>query len=254
MMSDLVVAWFSCGVPSAVAAKLAIERHKNVMVVNTPVAEEHIDNNRFLADCEKWFGQKVILATNPKYKFSSCDEVWRKRRFMSGIHGAPCTKELKKEARYEFEKQHDIAYHLLGFTADEKNRADRFKLTERANTITPLIDDNLTREDCAAIISDAGITIPEMYKLGYPNNNCIGCVKATSPTYWNKVRETHPEVFKERSELSKELGVRLVRVRGERIFLDELKETDRGKPLKSLKFDCGLFCEEYQEEPQKERG
>ena len=132
-MSDLVVAWFSCGVPSAVAAKLAIERHKNVMVVNTPVAEEHIDNNRFLADCEKWFGQKVILATNPKYKFSSCDEVWRKRRFMSGIHGAPCTKELKKEARYEFEKQHDIAYHLLGFTADEKNRADRFKLYHATN-------------------------------------------------------------------------------------------------------------------------
>ena len=50
------------------------------------------------------------------------------------------------------------------------------------------------------MIIKAGITPPAIYALGYPNANCIGCVKAASPTYWNLVRKTHPEVFEERAE------------------------------------------------------
>jgi hypothetical protein len=86
-----------------------------------------------------------------------------------------------------------------------------------------------------------------MYREGFPNNNCIGCVKATSPTYWNHVRKLYPDIFLDRAKLSRELGVRLARVKGKRIFLDELKPTDKGRALKSLNFDCGLFCEEYTE-------
>jgi len=40
-----------------------------------------------------------------------------------------------------------------------------------------LIDNDLSKENCLAIIDRAGIEIPMMYKLGYNNNNCIGCVK-----------------------------------------------------------------------------
>jgi hypothetical protein len=36
----------------------------------------------------------------------------------------------------------------------------------------------------------------------------------------------------------------LVRVSGERRFLDELQPTDIGKPMKSMDIECGIFCEE----------
>jgi hypothetical protein len=163
---------------------------------------------------------------------------------MSGPLGAPCTIELKKRARQYWETTNPCDWHVLGFTAEEKTRYDRFILTERPNVIPVLISLNITKQDCVDILQTAGITLPRVYALGYPNANCIGCVKATSPTYWNLVRQKHPEVFERRATQSRQLGARLVRVRNERIFLDELDPTEKGRPLKSMTIDCGIFCEE----------
>ena len=102
---------------------------------------------------------------------------------MSGVAGAPCTLELKKVARQQWEQEHNPDYHVLGFTLDEKKRHDRFVLTERSNVIPILIDNKITKDDCYAILQSEGIDLPNIYKRGYPNANCIGCVKATSPTY-----------------------------------------------------------------------
>lgn len=74
--------------------------------------------------------------------------------------------------------------------------------------------------------------------------NCIGCVKATSPTYWNLVRRTRPEVFAARAEQSRRLGARLARHKGKRIFLDELPADAVGRSLKTMTVECGVFCEE----------
>lgn len=87
------------------------------------------------------------------------------------------------------------------------------------------------------------IKLPIVYDLGLPNANCLGCVKATSPTYWNLIRKLFPDVFKFMAEFSREYGVMLVRVKGKRIFLDELKITDTGNKIKS--WECGIFCDKY---------
>ena len=39
-----------------------------------------------------------------------------------------------------------------------------------------------------------------MYKLGYNNNNCIGCVKG-GQAYWNKIRIDFPETFNKMAKL-----------------------------------------------------
>ena len=161
------------------------------------------DNLRFLADVESWLGVKIETALNPKYEDCSAVSVWDARKFMSGPKGAPCTIELKKEARYQWEKENKPDYHVLGFTADERARFNRFVKTERENVLPVLIDAGLTKQDCFHMIADAGIKPPRIYSLGYPNANCIGCVKATSPTYWNLVRDKHPEVFASRAEQSR---------------------------------------------------
>jgi hypothetical protein len=239
-----IAVWFSCGAASAVAAKRTIEKYgetHNILIVNNPVKEEHPDNARFLKDVEKWLGLPIHSASNSDFPSNSAVEVWEKKKYMSGLKGAPCTVWLKKEARYRFESTHKIDWHVLGFTVEEKHRSDRFMKLERGNVIQVLIDDELTKSDCFDILLDAGIDLPMIYYLGYPNANCIGCVKATSPTYWNHVRRMHPEVFQERAIQSRRLGVRLVRYKGKRIYLDELPEDAKGQKMKS--YECGIFCD-----------
>ena len=238
--------WFSCGAASAVAAKKAIELYGDrcvIRVVNSYVKEEDADNRRFLRDVEKWLGVPIESAVNSKYPACSAVEVWDKRKYMSGTKGAPCTGELKKEARYQWEAKNKADWLVLGFTAEEKARYDLFVKTERENVLPILIDAGITKADCFRILSEAGIEPPMIYKLGYPNANCIGCVKATSPTYWNHVRKMHPDVFQNRAEQSRRIGARLVRVKGKRKFLDELLPTDIGRPMKNMNFECGVFCE-----------
>ncbi len=241
----MIAVWFSCGVASAVAAKFTIDRYNReheIRIVNIPVAEEDSDNLRFKLDVEKWLGVPIETITHSKWPKSSAREIWEHGRFMSNRFGAECTRTLKKGARYEWEKIHKPDFHVLGFTADERARAERFKLTECENHLPVLVDAGQDKRACFEMIKAAGIKRPRIYDLGYPNANCIGCVKATSPTYWNLVREKHPEVFADRAKQSREIGARLVRVKNERIFLDELKVTDKGRKMKN--FDCGVFCEE----------
>lgn len=244
---DTVVVWFSHGAASAIAWQETLRVYGdrcNVVAVNNPVAEEDEDNLRFGKDVAEWLGRELIEWVNPKFPNASCLEVWDWAKAMSFPHGAPCTRELKKLARLDYEKKHSVDWHVLGFTADEKHRYDRFVMTERANVLPVLIDANLSKQDCMDRLLNAGIQPPRVYGEGYPNANCIGCVKATSPTYWNLVRRTRPEVFNSRSEQSRRLGVRLVRWKGERIFLDELPEHAEGAPLKTMQVECGIFCEE----------
>jgi 3'-phosphoadenosine 5'-phosphosulfate sulfotransferase (PAPS reductase)/FAD synthetase len=243
----MIVVWFSCGAASAVAAKLTLGLYpdRDVRIVNNPIIEEDLDNERFLRDVEAWLGVKVTRAVNSKYPSGSAREVWEKRQFMSGIHGAPCTLELKKAARQQYERENKVNFHVLGFTADERARHDRFVLTERDNVLPVLIDAGMTKQDCVNYLHRAGIELPEIYSKGFPNANCVGCVKATSPTYWNLVRREYPEVFADRAEQSQRLGVRLARHNNVRVFLSDLPATAVGRPLRTHDIpDCGIFCEE----------
>lgn len=240
----MIAVWFSCGAASAVAAKLTLEKYSDVRIVNNPVIEEDEDNDRFLRDVEKWLNVTIERAVNSKYPRCSARDVWQHRSFMSGPLGAPCTVELKKRARQEWEETNKADWHVLGFTVDERDRYNRFTLTERDNVLPVLIDAGLTKQDCLDMLLDAGIQPPRIYGKGFPNANCIGCVKATSPTYWSLVRKEYPDVYADRAAQSRQLGARLVRYKGKRMFLDELPEGAIGRPLKNMQIDCGIFCEE----------
>jgi len=250
---DTIAVWFSNGAASAVALQETLLRYGNIAIIraiNNPVIEEDADNIRFQNDVEKWLGIKIETAVNSKYPACSAVEVWEKRQYMSGNKGAPCTGELKKEARYEWEIKNHFDFLVLGFTAEELKRHNDFVFGERDNILPVLIEKGITKQDCYDRVRAAGIRLPALYSegsrfgSGYPNANCIGCVKATSPTYWNHVRETRPEVFKERAEQSRRIGARLVRYKGKRIFLDELPPDARGRSMKTMKIECGSFCEE----------
>lgn len=241
-----IAVWFSCGAASAVAALKTLEKYSGqytVRIVNNPVIEEDEDNIRFKYDIEKLLGVKIETAINKNYPKCSAVDVWERSQFMSAPHGAPCTTQLKKEARRQWEQANNPMHHVLGFTADEADRHEDFVASEK-DILPVLIDAGLTKTDCFKLIAREGIERPRMYDLGYPNANCIGCSKATSPTYLNHVRKVHPIIFRERAEQSRALGAKLVRVNDERIFLDQLDPNAQGRPMKNMDFECGVFCEE----------
>lgn len=244
---DTIVVWFSSGAASAIAWEQTILKYGHrckVVAVNNPIKEEDEDNLRFAADVAKWLNSDICFWRHPDFPEASAVDVWEKRKFMSSPYGAPCTLILKKQARQDYESKHQCDWHVLGFTADEQKRYDRFVMTERSNILPVLIDAGLDKQACMDRLVAAGISPPRVYLEGYPNANCIGCVKATSPTYWNLVRETRPEIFKERAEQSRRLGAKLTRHKGKRLFLDELPADAKGHSLKSMNIECGIFCEE----------
>ncbi len=160
-------------------------------------------------------------------------------------NGCTLHKILKKNARQEWEKNNNSDYLVLGFTYDEHKRAERFMLTERSNLLPVLIEREITKQDCFDMLLNKGLKLPQIYKHGFPNANCIGCVKATSPTYWNLVRKEFPKVFDDRAEQSYRIGTKLVRVNGKRMFLKDLPPDAKGKDLKNYHIECGIFCEEF---------
>jgi hypothetical protein len=211
-----LIGWFSCGAASAVAVKLT-----GAEPVYCETGAEHPDNERFLADCEQWFGRKVTRLHSQEY----CDtwDVWEKTRWLAGIDGARCTIELKVVPRLAFQHPNDV--HVFGYTVDraDNDRANRLRTHYPELKIeTPLIDRGLDKAACIAMVERAGINPPPMYALGFHNNNCIPCGKATSPDYWALVRKHFPDKFERMAKLSRELQVRLCRIDGERRFIDEI--------------------------------
>jgi len=90
------------------------------------------------------------------------------------------------------------------------------------------------------MIERAGIKPPPMYALGFQNNNCIPCVKATSPAYWALIRQHFPQQFDRMAKLSRNLSVRLCRIANERRFIDEIPDDqDTTSPIVP---SCDFLC------------
>ena len=234
------VSWFSCGAASAVASELMLQKYKNdcVVVYCDTMATEHPDNARFFGDVEKWLGTTIQVIRSEKYQ--DVDDVFVRTRYMAGVLGARCTTELKKLPRYKFQLPDDV--HTFGFTRDENKRIEAFEANNPELLVDWVLRDaDISKDGCYDRLKEVGIAMPVMYTLGYDNNNCLGCVKATSARYWNRIRRDFPEVFLRRIQQSRELGVRLTRYKGERVFLDELPEDYMPvEPKEDL--SCGPEC------------
>jgi hypothetical protein len=245
-----IVCQFSCGAASAVATKLILAEFgatREILIVNAFIQEEHEDNRRFLADCEKWFGREITVLRDEKYGASTL-EVFRRKRYLKGLRGAPCSKQLKRDLLDSFRQPDDAI--VLGYTVEEQNRYDDF--IDRNNGIdlmVPLIERGLTKSDCLGMLERAGIEMPVMYRLGYDNANCIGCVKG-GLGYWNKIRRDFPERFEEIAVIEETIGpsAYLFRDRdtNERFSLRQLDPSAgrHDEPLPA----CSFFCEIAEQE------
>ena len=240
-----IICRFSCGAASAVATKLTLRKYdrSRIEITYSDPGSEHPDNKRFLADCQRWFNHPISTLKSDKYEDTWA--VWEDVRFITSRKGAPCTGILKREPTYASSRPDDIL--VLGYTAEEEERVEEFRKQNFDVALeTPLIEAGLKKSDCYAMVERAGIELPAMYRLGYHNNNCIGCPKG-GMGYWNKIRKDFPDVFDRMAALQRKLGpgsafFREGREKGaKRIMLDELAP-DRGNHDTEPKIDCSLFC------------
>lgn len=249
-----IVSQFSCGAASAVATKLALAKYgqtHDVQIINAFLKEEHEDNRRFAADCERWFGRAITVLRDEKYG-ASVVQVFKQRQYMMGPKGAPCSRALKRDLLNKWSKPGDIM--VFGYTAEEEDRLEDWReRNPELQVIAPLIDAGLGKEDCKAMVERAGLVLPILYRMGYDNANCIGCVKG-GEGYWRAIREDFPEYFEAICLLQDEIGPGswFLRYRSgprkdERFPLRDLPlgPAVRNEGLPSCSFFCEMAEQEY---------
>ena len=236
----MIVSWFSAGVSSAVATKLANPDR----IIYIHIDDQHPDTLRFVKDCEAWFGKPVEILQSP---YKCVENACRLRGYIRQAKGVTrCTEYLKKQVRKKWEYENPGRHtYVWGYDGTECHRADNIQMAmPNFNHIFPILD--RTKAEVHGLLDAAGIRRPAMYDLGYQNNNCVGCVKG-GMGYWNKIRVDFPEVFSARVRLERDLNSRCLK----ECFLDEL-DPQRGRHEGPIVPDCGIFCEIQEARPAPE--
>ena len=236
MIDQITVAWFSAGVSSAVATKLMIEQIDKIIYQH--IDDMEADTMRFVRDCEAWFGKPIEIRQSP---YKSVENACLGMAYLNGVRGAACTRVLKRRDRQIWESRNRFFCnfrYVWGMDVGESDRAERLCENMREDQhVFPLIERGLTKTDAHGILSEAGIARPRMYDLGFPNNNCVGCLKG-GMGYWNLIRKVFPEVFASRAALERRVGGSCING----VYLDEL-DPDAGRDCKIIVPECGAMCE-----------
>lgn len=204
-----VLSWWSGGITSAVCCKICIDLFgiDNVSFVFMDTKNEDEDTYRFKEDCEKWYGKEIETITRIGDKYNSIEEIWYKYESLNVAHGAICSSELKRDLRIQYQKEYEFRFQAFGFDINESKRAlSMAKNYPDANPVFPLLFHAYTKKDCIRIVEEAGIEVPNMYKLGFNNNNCFetGCVQG-GIGYWQKMQREFPDKFEKMAQIEHEL-------------------------------------------------
>lgn len=168
---------------------------------------------------------------------------------MKGPRGAPCTRLLKRAPLDKWSQPGDVI--VLGFTAEEAGRFEDFQERNPDRPArAPLIERGLGKEDCKAMVERAGIVLPLMYRMGYDNANCLGCVKG-GEGYFRAIREDFPAEFDALADVQESIGpgafLHRNRETGERYSLRDIPAgpARRNEALPACSFFCELAEQEY---------
>lgn len=204
-----IIGWWSGGVTSAVACKIAIDLYglENVDIIMMDTKNEDEDTYRFLNQCAKWFGKEISIITALGEEYRNIQDIWLKYNSLNVANGAICSSVAKRDLRLQWEKENKWDYQVFGFDIDETKRAKSMTLNyPGTKAIYPLLLHGLSKKMCIDILTEAGIEIPRTYKYGFHNNNCFktGCVQG-GIGYWQKMKRDFPEKFDKMAEMEHKL-------------------------------------------------
>lgn len=242
-MSDKIICWWSGGITSAVACKVAIDLFgkDRCRVIMIDTCNEHEDTYRFKDDCAKWYGIPIEVITAIGSKYQNIQDVWRKYESLNTANGAVCSSDLKRAVRKQWQKTNEYQHQVFGFEFDKKEFNRAKSLSEyypEANGIYPLLMVGYDKDKCIEVVQNAGIEIPVVYKLGFRNNNCFntGCVQG-GIGYWQKMKRDFPDKFDAMARMEHEL----TNEKGQPVTM--LK--DQGKDAKRLVQETGVKWKQF---------
>lgn len=211
MKNNKIICWWSGGITSAVACKLAIDLYgrDNCEVIFIDTMNEHDDTYRFMDDCSSWYGLKIKTITELGKKYTSIEHVWYSFNSLNTANGAICSSTLKKKARERWQKTNDFKHQVFGFEFEtrEFKRAQSLSVNyPECKPIFPLIMYGMTKQDCVDYANKHEIKVPEAYKLGLNNNNCLktGCVQG-GIGYWQLMHKIMPDQYEKMAKVEHDL-------------------------------------------------
>ncbi len=199
-MNDTVICWWSGGITSAVACKLAIDLFgvDRCKIIFIDTKNEDDDTYRFKTDCERLYDCKIETLTAIGNKYDNIQDVWNSFLSLNVATGAICSSELKRQVRIDYQRKNpDYAHQVFGFDIKEGKRAYNIKKNYPATKpIFPLMMYGIDKNQCFKIADDYDLIPPRVYKDGFNNNNCFktGCVQG-GISYWKKIQKMYPEKF-----------------------------------------------------------
>lgn len=206
-----VICWWSGGITSAVACKIAINLYgkNNCKVIFIDTFNEDDDTYRFKDDCANWYGVEIETITAIGDKYNSIEDVWRKYKSLNTASGAICSSTLKSDVRKKWQKENNYKHQVFGFEFDTKEfkRAKAMKLNyPETKPIFPLIMMAMNKQDCIDYVNKENIKPPRVYSLGLMNNNCAktGCIQG-GISYWQHLKNIMPDQFEKMAALEHEL-------------------------------------------------
>lgn len=263
-MKKRIISWWSGGIASAVACKLALDEYSkdfDVDLVFIDTKNEHEDTYRFLEDCSNVYGKEINTIYSSKW--DKIEDIWYKYNSLNVAHGAVCSSELKKAVRVKYQNKESDFGQIFGFDysgSEQKRARNMLKNYPEINPIFPLIDQKYTKEKCINSVNSWGVEIPWAYRSGFRNNNCFntGCVQG-GIGYWQKIKREFNSKFEYMAKIEHELTER----KGEpvticsdqsggvksRVFLKKNEnypnvlciDDKRGREPESL-LECNGFC------------
>lgn len=254
MINKTIVCWWSGGITSAVACKIALDLFmdkNNCKVIMIDTGNEDEDTYRFKIDCEKWYGLNIEIISGIGENYDSIQDVWIKHKSLNVATGAICSTQLKRKVREDWQKINEYDYQVFGFEFDKKefNRADGLhKNHPKAKSIYPLLMMGYNKDYCLEIVKEAGIEIPRMYQLGFRNNNCFGtgCVQG-GIGYWQKMERDFPDKFESMAEMEH----KLTSLKGEPVTMLK-NQSNESKFLvleTGIKYNQFIFLKKHPEYP-----
>jgi hypothetical protein len=189
---------YSGGLCSWAAAARVVGRFgpDEIVLLFTDTSMEDEDLYRFLDETAAAFGVPVTRIADGRTPW----EVFRDKRFLGNPRVDPCSRVLKRELARTWVKEHCAPEDTLLYFGYDFSEAHRLERTREAwepyQVDAPCLwEPVLDRVDMQQMLCDARISLPRLYEMGFPHNNCGGfCIKAGMSHFVHLYR-TMPERY-----------------------------------------------------------
>jgi hypothetical protein len=206
---------FSGGICSWCTAKRVIERHdnENIVLLFADTLIEDQDTYRFINESSLYFDIPITRLADGRDPW----QVFEDEKFIGNSRIDPCSKILKRELLSKYmQDNYDPADTIIHFGLDwtEIPRFERIRDRKKPWECRAYMIEKpwLLKTEMLKELTEAGIEIPRLYKLGFKHNNCGGfCVKAGQAQFAHLLR-TLPDRYREHEE--NELRLRSLGING----------------------------------------